>query len=77
MAADKAAEYRIWADSDIDHTLVRPPRLVDGPATGKVVHDAHTPGPSSSIRRADLAAFIADEVEKTRHPRLAPFVCGG
>ena len=77
MAADKAAEYRIWADSDVDFTLVRPPRLVDGPPTGAVAHDPHTPGRSSSIRRSDLAVFLADEVEQARYPRLAPFVCGG
>ena len=77
MAADKAAEYRIWVGSDVDFTLVRPPRLVDGPPTGRVLHDAHPPGPSSAIRRADLAAFVADEVEQARYPRLAPFVCAG
>jgi len=26
--------------SDLDWTLVRPPRLLDGPATGRVAHDA-------------------------------------
>lgn len=30
----------MFADSELDWTLVRPPRLLDGPATGKIVHDA-------------------------------------
>ena len=74
IAADKRHEYQVFADSDVDFTLVRPPRLVDGPATGTFVHDAHRPGRSSSIRRADLAAFVADVVEQGSYSRLAPFV---
>lgn len=74
IAADKAQEYEAFADSDLDFTLVRPPRLVDGPATGRFVHDAHRPGRSSSLRRADLASCVADFVEQGSYPRLAPFV---
>lgn len=74
MATDKAQEYRIFVASDLDWTLARPPRLVDGPATGRVVHDAHTPGRSSSIRRSDLAVFLADVVEQDLYVRQSPFV---
>jgi uncharacterized protein YbjT (DUF2867 family) len=77
MATDKAQEYRILDASDLDWTLARPPRLVDGPATGRVVHDAHTPGRSSSIRRADLAVFLAGVVEQELYVRQAPFVSAG
>jgi putative NADH-flavin reductase len=77
MATDKAQEYRILAASDLEWTLARPPRLVDGPATGRVVHDAHTPGRSSSIRRADLAVFLADVVEQGLYVRQSPFVSKG
>ena len=77
MATDKAHEYRILLASDLDWTVVRPPRLVDGPPTGRVVHDAHTPGRSSSIRRADLAAFLADVVEQDLYIGQAPFVSAG
>jgi putative NADH-flavin reductase len=73
LAADKKHEYEVWSASGLDWTLVRPPRLLDGPASGRVQHDAHRPG-SSTIRRADLAAFLADEVEQHRYPRQAPFV---
>jgi putative NADH-flavin reductase len=73
VAQDKIHEYDVWAASPVDWTLVRPPRLVDGPATGRVQHDAHRTG-RSSITRADLAAFLADEVAQARYPRQAPFV---
>jgi putative NADH-flavin reductase len=77
MATDKAQEYRILVASDLDWTLARPPRLVAGPPTGRVVHDAHTPGRSSSIRRADLAVFLADVVEEDLYVRQSPFVSAG
>lgn len=77
MATDKAEEYRILVASDLDWTLARPPRLVEGPPTGRVVHDAHTPGRSSSIRRADLAVFLADVVEEDLYVRQSPFVSAG
>lgn len=73
IAGDKITEYEIYAGSDLDWTLVRPPRLKDGPATGSYRHDAHRPG-RSSIRRADLAAFVADVVEGDLCIRQAPFV---
>lgn len=76
VAQDKATEYRVFAASDVDWTLVRPPRLKDGPATGRFVHDAHTPGRSSSIDRADLATFVADCALSGEYSRQAPFVSG-
>lgn len=77
VVADKPAEYREFAASNLDWTLVRPPRLQEGPATGKVAHDAHTPGRSSSIRRADLAVFLVDVVEQDLYSRQAPFASQG
>lgn len=74
MAADKRGEYQTLAASDLDWTLVRPPRLVDGPATERITHDAHTPGRSSSIRRSDLAEFLADVLDQHLYPQQAPFV---
>ena len=71
---DKVVEYGVWRDSGLDWTLVRPPRLTDGPAVGAVEHHAGTSPRSTSIRRADLAAFLADEVEQGRYLRQAPLV---
>lgn len=77
VVADKPAEYRLWSASDLDWTLVRPPRLKDGDATGRVEHHAHRSTSATSISRADLAAFLADTVEQNLYPRVAPFVAQG
>ncbi|WP_278236846.1 NAD(P)H-binding protein [Isoptericola sp. AK164] len=75
VVQDKPAEYAVWAGSDLDWTLVRPPRLVDGPASaGRLEHDAHRSTRSTTIRRADLGAFLVDVVEQDLYRRLAPFV---
>jgi putative NADH-flavin reductase len=73
-ARDKTLEYQSWRDSRLDWTLVRPPRLIDGPATGSVDHGAHTSLQSTKVTRADLAAFIVDLVESPDYVRQAPFV---
>ena len=45
--------------SDVDWTIVRPPRLTDGPHTGHYVdsHNAHLPA-AWTISRADLADYL-------------------
>lgn len=73
VVADKPAEYQIWAGSGLDWTLVRPPRLRDGEATGAVQHDAHRSTSSTSMRRADLAAFLVDVLEGDLYVQAAPF----
>lgn len=54
VVKDNPAEYAVYAASDLSWTLVRPPRLVDGEATGRLEHHAHrstkstkTPAPTS------------------------------
>lgn len=75
VVADKPAEHAVFAESDLDWTLVRPPRLVDGPATsGPLEHDAHRSTRSSRIVRADLGRFLVDVVEGDLYVRQAPFV---
>jgi len=74
VVQDKPAEYKVWADSDRDWTLVRPPRLQDGPATGRIEHDAHASPQTTLLQRADLAAFLADVVEQQLYFRQAPLV---
>lgn len=74
MAQDKASEYAAFAATDLEWTLVRPPRLVDGAPTGRVEHDAHRSTASSRIVRADLATFLADVLDEGRYVRQAPFV---
>ncbi len=74
VVADKPAEYAVFAASDLVWTLVRPPRLIDGQATGRVEHHAHRSTRSTKITRADLAHILADVVEQDLYPRQAPFV---
>src|SRR5262245_32997502 len=59
--ADLAAAERAVAASGLDWTIVRPTRLTDGPATGRVrrVRGELTSGPYQ-IGRADLAAALLD-----------------
>lgn len=76
VVKDKPAEYEVWADSDLDWTLVRPPRLVDGSASRRLEHDAHRSTSSTKIIRADLARFLLDVAEQDLYVRQAPFVAG-
>ncbi|MCX6465360.1 MAG: NAD(P)H-binding protein [Pseudonocardiales bacterium] len=75
--ADKAEEHAIWAASGTDWTLVRPPRLSDAEATGRVEHHAHRSPRATAIGRADLAAFLLDCAEQGLHVGAAPLVGRG
>lgn len=74
VVKDKPGEYAEFAVSDVDWTLVRPPRLTDGPATGRLEHDAHRTPRSMAVTRGDLAAFVVDVAEQGLYLRQAPFV---
>lgn len=56
---DMLAMEKIVAASDLDWTIVRPPRLTEGPRTGRIRSrvGANVRG-SFSISRADLAEFL-------------------
>ena len=77
VVADKPAEYAAWASSDRDWTLVRPPRLQDGEASGRVEHHAHRSCRATTVRRSDLAIFLVDVLEQDLYSRQAPFVAAG
>lgn len=68
--ADFARMERIVASSGLDWTIVRPPLLTNGPATGHVRSAAgmedFAQGPYS-ISRADLAATLVDLAEDSQH----------
>jgi putative NADH-flavin reductase len=74
VVKDKPAEYLVWAASDLDWTLVRPPRLIDGPPSGRLEHNAHRSTRSTKITRADLGAFLIEVAEGEKYVRTAPFV---
>ena len=77
MLKDGETHARELAASNLDYTLVRPPRLTDGPASGRIQHDLTLKlGPTSSISRADLAAFLLEIAVEGRYIRAAPMVAG-
>ncbi len=60
--------------SDLDWVIVRPPRLTDAEKTGQVKAGYMKLGPSHSISRADLAAFMLAQVEEDTWVHQAPMV---
>ncbi len=73
--ADQAAQERILAASQMDYTIVRPPRLTDGEITGKyrVVPDALPTG-GRRISRADVADFMLQQLTDPRFHRQGPYI---
>jgi len=72
---DAEAHAEALRGSGLDWTLIRPPRLTNGPVTG---HVRSAPslvlGPRHSISRADLAAFMIGVVESGQYINQAPMV---
>lgn len=73
--ADQRAQERFLAASDLDYTVVRPPRLTDGPATGtyRVLPDA-LPSSSRRISRADVADFMLQQLTDPRFHRRGVYL---
>ena len=71
------AEHRrveeIVQASVLSWTIVRPPKLTNGPARGYLA-SLELPPRSFAVARADVAAFIADEVESNQYVRQAVFL---
>lgn len=74
MVADKAAEIATWSATEVWWTPVRPPRLTDGPPTGRVEHYTRTSPRSTTSTRADLAVFLVDCLDQDLDVREAPLV---
>jgi putative NADH-flavin reductase len=70
VAEDAGEMERIVTASDLDWTIVRPPRLTNGPLTGRYrIEDDCMPRGGSSVSRADVADFLLDELELGAHVR--------
>jgi putative NADH-flavin reductase len=70
MAPDMAAMEREIMQEDLDWTVVRPPRLTNGPPTrGYRVADGELPASGYVISRADVADFMINEAETPSHLR--------
>jgi putative NADH-flavin reductase len=70
MVPDMAGMENEIMQSWIDWTVIRPPRLTNGPATRTYrVADDHLPKGGRIISRADVAEFMIGEAETPRHRR--------
>jgi putative NADH-flavin reductase len=73
IADDSAEMERIVEASRLDWTIVRPPRLTNGPRREHcAVADDRLPngaGRNATISRADVADFMLDELEHPAHSR--------
>lgn len=73
IADDSAEMERIVKASGLDWTIVRPPRLTNGPRREHYgVADERLPngaGGNATISRADVAHFLLDEIEQPAHMR--------
>ena len=72
VGVDSLEMERIVTASGLDWTIARPPRLTNGPHTGRYdVEDGHLPGRSAfaSISRADVADFLLGELQHRAHVR--------
>ena len=75
ILAEHAREEEIFAASSLDWTAVRAAVLTAKPATGRI--DASNIGPSKTIPRADLAAFLVAELVSQDHLKQAISVTSG
>ena len=68
LARDREEQERLIMESECDWTIVKPPRLTDGPARGRVRAGTDLRvGLLSSISRRDLAAFLVSLVSSTQY----------
>jgi putative NADH-flavin reductase len=64
IVADSSAMERVFRESELDWTFVRPPQLTDKPYTGKYrVREGHLPPFGFKISRADVADFMVKAAE--------------
>ena len=74
--ADHEAKEALVMASDLDWTIVRPPKLTAGPRTGRyrAGEDITTWRPLSLLSRADVADFILQELARPQYIRQAPLL---
>lgn len=71
---DATRHAAIVKSSGLDYTLVRPPRLLDAPAKGKIDAGYLSMGPNNKIARADVARFMLSEAVKPRFVNESPMI---
>jgi putative NADH-flavin reductase len=76
MAAKEEQEALI-RQSGLDWTIVRPGGLTDGPATGEYRSGMDHSIKATRISRADVAAFILEQLADDRYLRMTPAISNG
>lgn len=76
LAADASEQERVVIESQLDWTIVKPPRLTNSAAThlirsGPALHV----GLLSRINRGDLATFLLDEAWDSQHLQERVYIC--
>jgi putative NADH-flavin reductase len=69
----KHLEWETLKKSDIDWTLVRPPRIVKGKSTEKIIADDKILN-QAKVYVDDLADFMLDQIESKEWSKKAPLV---
>jgi putative NADH-flavin reductase len=78
VLADHAREEALIKRSTLDWVIVRPPRLTNGPYTGRYRsgEDVRESGFLASISRADVADFMVKQLADDRYVHRTPAVLG-
>lgn len=71
---DSIQHAAIVRASDLDWTIVRVPMLFDGPATGQIRVGYVGKGVGARICRADVAAFMLQQLTSDAHRQDAPVI---
>ncbi|HET7930043.1 MAG TPA: SDR family oxidoreductase [Rhodanobacteraceae bacterium] len=76
VVADHAKKEALIKLGKLDWVIVRPPRLTNGPYTGKyrTGEDVRARGLSASIARADVADFMVKQLADDRYVHKTPAV---
>lgn len=74
VLADATEHVKRVTATDLDWTVVRPPRLTDATATGTYRVGYLSLGPRASVSREDLAAFLLECVEDRTYVHELPMV---
>jgi putative NADH-flavin reductase len=74
MLDDAQRHADLIRDTDLEWTIVRPPRLTDAERTGHTSSGYLKLGPLDSIPRADLADFMLEQVHSDEWLRELPMV---
>lgn len=74
LAEDVIASANLLRQSKLDWTIVRVPRLLDKPATGKYRIGWVGVNSSTTISRADVADFMLKQLTDSTYVRVAPMI---